>query len=185
MIEAMLWTMAEPLVATQLGAPPTPLGNASTRHAPHGVWRCAGDDDWISVVVRTGVEWRALCGIVPGLSEMTALDLGERLGAQHSIDAAMTAWAAERQATAAADRLLKAGIPAAALARSDDLVMSAHLAARDFWDGGLPGLPWRASFGRATGPAPALGADAERVLADVLGLSPERIAELRSSGALG
>ena len=34
MIEAMLWTMAEPLVATQLGTPPKPMGNASTRHAP-------------------------------------------------------------------------------------------------------------------------------------------------------
>ena len=53
MIEAMLWTMAEPLLATQLGTPPKPMGNASTRHAPHGAWRCAGDDDWISIVART------------------------------------------------------------------------------------------------------------------------------------
>ena len=37
MIEAMLWTMAEPLVASQLGTPAKPMGNASTRHAPHGV----------------------------------------------------------------------------------------------------------------------------------------------------
>ena len=66
---------------------------------------------------------------------------------------------------------------------------SPHLAAREFWDrhgaGVLPGLPWRASFGRTTGPAPELGADADQVLADVLGLPPERIAELRTSGALG
>ena len=66
---------------------------------------------------------------------------------------------------------------------------SPHLAARGFWEthgaGVLPGLPWRASFGRTTGPAPGLGADADQVLADVLGLSPDRIAELRTSGALG
>jgi crotonobetainyl-CoA:carnitine CoA-transferase CaiB-like acyl-CoA transferase len=49
----------------------------------------------------------------------------------------------------------------------------------------LPGLPWRASFGRTTGPAPELGADRDHVLANVLGLSQERIAELRTSGALG
>ena len=60
MIEAMLWTMAEPLLATQLGDPPKPMGNrTSTRHAPHGAWRCAGDDDWISIVVRTDAEWRS------------------------------------------------------------------------------------------------------------------------------
>jgi crotonobetainyl-CoA:carnitine CoA-transferase CaiB-like acyl-CoA transferase len=189
MIEAMLWTMAEPLIATQLGSPPKPMGNDSTRYAPHGVWRCAGDDDWISIVVRTDDEWNALCSLVPGLSGMAALDLGRRLDARRAIDAALTAWAASRPAFAAADILLKAGIPAAALARYGDLVKSPHLAARAFWDrhgaGVLPGLPWRASFGRTTGPAPELGADTDQVLADVLGLSEERIADLRTSGALG
>ena len=106
-----------------------------------------------------------------------------------AIDAALTAWAGARSAPAAAEALLKAGIPAAALARHADLVQSPHLAARAFWDrhgaGVLPGLPWRASFGRTIGPAPELGADADHVLADVLGLSPERIAELRTSGVLG
>ncbi len=189
MIEAMLWTMAEPLLATQLGTPPRPMGNASTRHAPHGVWRCEGDDDWISIVVRTDSEWRALCALVPGVSEMADLALGQRIEARRVIDAALTAWAGSRPASAAAEPLLKAGIPASALARYGDLVKSPHLAAREFWDrhgaGVLPGLPWRASFGRTPGPAPALGADSDRVLANVLGLSPERIAELRMSGALG
>jgi crotonobetainyl-CoA:carnitine CoA-transferase CaiB-like acyl-CoA transferase len=168
MIEAMLWTMAEPLIATQLGNPPKPMGNASSRHAVHGVWRCAGDDDWISIAARTDQERQALCRIVPGAT-----------------DEALSAWAASQSAAAAAETLHKAGIPAAALARTGDLAKSPHLAAREFWQGGLPGLPWRASFGRAMGPAPELGADADQVLADVLGLSPERIAELRAGGALG
>jgi len=72
---------------------------------------------------------------------------------------------------------------------SVDLVHDAHLKARGFWDahgkGLLPGLPWRASFGRATGPAPGLGADTDAVLRDVLGFAPEKIAALRASGALG
>jgi len=189
MIEAMLWTMAEPLLATQLGEPVKPTGNASTQYAPHGAWRCAGDDDWISVVVRTQAEWRALCGIVPGLSGMAAFDLDARMAELGAIDAAMMAWAAPRSAAATARTLLDAGIPAAALARSEDLLKSPHLAARAFWDrhdtGVLPGLPWRASFGRTIGPAPAMGAHTDDVLTRVLGLSSERIAELRASGALG
>ena len=189
MLEAMLWTMAAPLVATQLGTPPQPMGNASTHYAPHGVWRCAGDDDWISVVARTDAEWRTLCHLVPGLSGMAAFDLSQRIAAQRAIDAALTAWAAPQSASVAAATLLQAGIPAAALARSADLVNSAHLASREFWDthgaGVLPGLPWRASFGRTTGPAPELGADSNHVLANVLGLSQERIVELRNNGALG
>jgi crotonobetainyl-CoA:carnitine CoA-transferase CaiB-like acyl-CoA transferase len=168
MIEAMLWTLAEPLIATQLGTSPKPVGNASARHVLHGVWRCAGDDDWISIVARTDVEWQALCRIVPGAS-----------------DAALSAWAASQSAAEAAETLLKAGVPAAALARTEDLAKSPHLAARKFWEDGLPGLPWRTSFGRATGPAPALGADADHILADVLEMSAERIAALRAAGALG
>ena len=123
------------------------------------------------------------------LSGLAALDLGQRIDAERTIDAALTAWAGVQSASAAAEALKKAGIPAAVLARTGDLVKSPHLAARGFWDrhgaGVLPGLPWRASFGRTTGAAPELGADSDDVLADVLGLSPERIAELRASGALG
>jgi crotonobetainyl-CoA:carnitine CoA-transferase CaiB-like acyl-CoA transferase len=168
MIEAMLWTMAEPLLATQLGTPPKPMGNTSARHVLHGVWRCAGDDDWISIVARTDEEWQALCRIVPGAT-----------------DQVLSAWAAAQSAAVAAETLLRAGVPAAALARTGDLAKSPHLAARSFWEGGLPGLPWRASFGRATGPAPELGADTDQVLRDVLGMPAERVAELRTSGALG
>jgi crotonobetainyl-CoA:carnitine CoA-transferase CaiB-like acyl-CoA transferase len=189
MIEAMLWTMAEPLLATQLGTPAKPTGNASTRHAPHGAWRCAGDDDWISVAVRSQAEWQTLCALVPGLSGMAAFEFARRMAEKPAIDAALTAWAAGQSAAAAARTLLDAGIPAAALARSEDLLKSPHLAARAFWDwhgmGVLPGLPWRANFGRTSGPAPAMGAHTDEVLGSVLGLSQERIAGLRASGALG
>ncbi|MBM3343845.1 MAG: CoA transferase [Betaproteobacteria bacterium] len=189
MIEAMLWTMAEPLLAAQCDAPPQPMGNASAHDAPHGAWRCAGEDDWLSLAVCNQAQWRALCGIVPGLSTMAVFDLDQRRGAARAIDAALAAWAAPQAAANAARSLVDAGIPAAALARSADLVSSAHLAARNFWEqhgtGVLPGLPWRASFGRVSGPAPALGEHTDAVLRNVLGLSPARIAALRASGVIG
>ena len=189
MLEAMLWTMADPLLATQLGAPPQPIGNASVRYAPHGVWPCAGDDGWISVVARTDAEWRALCAAVPALSELAALSRDQRVEERGTIDAALTAWARSRSAADAAEALRRARVPAAALARSGDLVRSPHLAARGFWDkhgaGVLPGLPWRASFGRTMGLAPGLGADSEQVPADVLGFSQERITALKTAGVLG
>ena len=189
MLEAMLWTMADPLLATQLSAPPQPIGNASVRYAPHGVWPCAGDDEWISVVARNDAEWRALCGAVPGLSGMADLSLEQRVDERNRIDAALTAWASSQSASVAAAALRRARVPAAQLARSGDLVKCAHLAARAFWDehgaGVIPGLPWRASFGRTIGPAPGLGADSEQVLAELLGLSQERIAALKTAGVLG
>ena len=189
MVEAMLWTMAKPLLDTQLSGPPRPAANRSACYAPHGVWRCAGDDDWIGIAVRSDAEWQALCGVVPALAPHAALGIEERLERGRMIDAAIAAWAVAQRAETLASVLVRSGVPAAALARSADLVRSAHLAARGFWDehagGVLPGLPWRASFGRGTGPAPALGADTERVLQKVLNLSPDAVAALRASGALG
>jgi crotonobetainyl-CoA:carnitine CoA-transferase CaiB-like acyl-CoA transferase len=127
MIEAMLWTMAEPLLSEQ-GL----VGEA----AEAGVVSQSDGPD----------EWRAV--------EPTPR-----------------------------------GTASATLARSGDLVDCPHLRARGFWDpfgaGVLPGLPWRASFGRATGPARALGADTDTVLGEVIRMSAEEIARLRRCGALG
>jgi crotonobetainyl-CoA:carnitine CoA-transferase CaiB-like acyl-CoA transferase len=124
MIEAMLWTMAEPLLADQA------VGVCAPARAV--VTRCDGADDWRAV---------------------------EPSGAS------------------------------AMLARSGDLVSCTHLRARGFWDahgtGVLPGLPWRASFGRAGGVAPDLGADTDAILGEVLGMGTAEIGRLRDSGALG
>jgi crotonobetainyl-CoA:carnitine CoA-transferase CaiB-like acyl-CoA transferase len=189
MLEAMLWTMAEPLVAAQLGAPPQPLGNRSERFAPHGAWRCAGEDDWLSLAVTDDAQWRSLCALVPALAPLVGLGLAERIGQAGAIDEALAAWAGPQSAAAAAGTLRRAGIPAAALASARDLVRCEHLRARGFWEphgtGVLPGLPWQASFGRIRGPAPALGADTDRVLRAVLDLSGDEIAGLRKTGALG
>ena len=189
MVEGMLWTMAEPLLATQLGAPPQPRGNESPRHAPHSVYRCAGEDDWVSLVTTTDAEWRNLCALVPGLAPMAELGFGERQKHQETIDQALAAWLRPKPATAIEAELLRAGIPAAALANSRDLVNSDPLKKRGFWEpcgaGVLPGLPWQASFGRTSGPAPQLGADTDTVLREVLGLSTDELATLHRSGVLG
>ncbi len=189
MIEAMLWTMAEPLLATQLTGPPKPIGNGSSRYAPHGVYRCAGDDAWIGVAVTRDEEWRALCGMVPELATQVGLGLRERMQQSAAIEDALAAWLRPQPAPDAAAALVRAGLPAAALATSRDLVVSAHLRAHGFWEphgaGVLPGLPWQASFGRQSGAAPELGGDTDSVLMEVLGLSGNDVAALRRSGALG
>jgi crotonobetainyl-CoA:carnitine CoA-transferase CaiB-like acyl-CoA transferase len=140
MIEAMLWTMAEPLLSEQMAA--------ERRWSERGgVYRCAGPDDWL--------------GVEPA-----------PYTPPESCDEAA--------------RLIRSGVAAATLARSADLVASDHLRARGFWDAdGLPCLPWLASFGRATGPAPALGGDTDAVLQGVLGMPADEVRDLRAAGVLG
>jgi crotonobetainyl-CoA:carnitine CoA-transferase CaiB-like acyl-CoA transferase len=189
MLEAMLWTMAEPLLQAQLGNGPHPAGNRSDRYMPHGVYRCEGTDDWIAIAVTEEGNWRALCAAVPALTPLSGLGPAERRERQREIDEALAAWTLPRQAEAVAAELIRAGVPAASLATSRDLVASPHLRARGFWEahhnGVLPDLPWRASFGRAGGKAPGLGADTDAVLREIANLCPEDIAALRQLGALG
>jgi crotonobetainyl-CoA:carnitine CoA-transferase CaiB-like acyl-CoA transferase len=139
--------------------------------------------------VTDDAAWRLLCSVVPALSGMADLAFEERVQSRESIGAALGTWLCRQDAYAVANALVATGVAAAAAATSLDLVACVHLRERGFWDthgdGVLPGLPWRASFGRASGPAPALGADTEQVLATVLGLSAEEIAQLRQSGAFG
>jgi crotonobetainyl-CoA:carnitine CoA-transferase CaiB-like acyl-CoA transferase len=181
--------MAEPLLASQLAAPPQPQGNRSARHVPHGAYRCLGDDAWIGIAVGTDAEWKGLCELVPALAPLSGLGSAERTERRQAVDQLISGWARSKPADAAAEELLRAGIPAAALATSCDLVDCPHLRDRGFWDahgaGVLPGLPWHATFGRKSGPAPALGTDTEDVLRDVLELSPAEVTALRQSGAIG
>ncbi len=169
MIEAMLWTLAGPLLQTQCGAPPLPRGNRSEYHVEHDAFRCAGDDAWISVAVENDAQLHDLCGLLRGES--------------------LARWLGGKTAEVAQHALRRLGIPAAALADAGDLVASEHLGERGFWDaygaGVLPGLPWRSSFGRRSGDAPGLGADTDAVLSEVVGLSRGEIDGLRRSGALG
>ena len=130
-----------------------------------------------------------LCAIVPALPPMADYGFRDRVERRTAIDDALAAWVRPQTADCAATELLRAGIPAAALATSRDLLGSNHLNERRFWDaygaGVLPGLPWHASFGRMSGAAPELGADTDAVLGHVLGFSPAEIAALRKSGAFG
>jgi crotonobetainyl-CoA:carnitine CoA-transferase CaiB-like acyl-CoA transferase len=189
MIEAMLWTMAEPLLQTQLGERPKPRGNDSDRCEPHGVFRCVGDDQWVGIAVRDDRDWRALCACAPALAPMVKLGSAERGAARVAIETAIAGWCVSRSAVETASVLARAGIPAAPVAGSFDLVESPHLRAQGFWDslgrGVVPGLAWRASYGRAIGPAPGLGEHTDAVLRDVLGVDAARIGVLRSTGALG
>jgi len=173
MVEAMLWTMAAPLLDLTAGTQPRPAGNASAEYSPHNVYRCADADDWIGLAVTGDEDWEGLCRLVPGLVPYAALDRAGRAARLAEIDAAIASWLAPQSAADATAALRTAGIAASAVASSRDLVASNHLRARGFWDphgsGVLPGMPWRTSFPRQCGAAPALGADTVAVLAALAG----------------
>lgn len=189
MVEAMLWTMAEPLLAAQTEADMAPKGNGSDRFFPHGTYKCAGEDDWVGLSVGTDTEWSALCTVITELEEFTPLTVKERRQSIDIINNIITDWTSKQILDACVRTLQKAGLAAAPLMTTAGLVEDPHLRARGFWeaheDGVLPGIPWRSDFGRQTGVAPSLGEHTDTVLERLLNLSSEEISALRDAGTLG
>jgi crotonobetainyl-CoA:carnitine CoA-transferase CaiB-like acyl-CoA transferase len=187
MVEALLWTLAEPVLEAQTEGSAKPKGNRDPAMSPHGVYPCQGEDAWLALAVRGDTEWQALCRLVPGLANLTAQSLAERQAAAERIDAAIMAWSGTQTAEHALASLRMAGIAAASVASSADLVACNHLNTRGFWEassaGVLPALPWQASFGRAHGPAPGIGEHTDQILAEILAISADDCARLRVAGA--
>ena len=179
------------LIETQLGRRDiVRLGNRHPEMAPHGVYRCAGDDAWIALACRHDADWQALCGVVEGLP--AEADLAARFARHDAIDAAISAWTVQRSKADAADRLQNAGVPAGAVNITPDMTADSQVQARGFFvplEHGptpMPGNPVKmAGIGSDDWtPCPRLGADNRPVLRDWLGYDDERIAALEEAGIL-
>ena len=185
------------LAQTMTGRAPERDGNHDAIWAPHGIYRCAGEDRWVSIVAASDAEWRALAAVIdpalPGDARFATATT--RKQNEDDLDTAITAWTVERSPAEVRDRLQAAGVAAFPVMNAKDLHDDPHLGSRDYFvelphpevgtrrHMGIPfrlhGTPvevWRA--------APCLGEDTDYVLRDVLGYDAERIAALRSAGAL-
>jgi benzylsuccinate CoA-transferase BbsF subunit len=173
------------------GRQPPRRGNEEVGAAPHGIYRCAGEDRWIAIAVTDEEAWHGLRAALrePALDDEAFDDPFCRWQRRAELDAVVERWTRERSPEEAFHWLQTHGVPAAPAATFADLADDPHLAARHFFgvdhhpEAGprqMTGLPWR--FGhipRHLGtPAPVLGADNAWVLGDLLGLAPERIADL-------
>jgi crotonobetainyl-CoA:carnitine CoA-transferase CaiB-like acyl-CoA transferase len=164
------------LFSSVTGSAPVRMGNRSVQYAPQGCYRCAGDDAWVVITVRSDDEWAALVGLfdVAALAEFRGVAVGERAARHDEIDAAISWWTATRSPLDVAMALQGVGVPACPAFTNGDLVENEHIAARGFmasWDQPdvgsqtFPGFPIH--FERTPvpmRPAPPLGADNVDVL---------------------
>ena len=53
------------------GHVPELVGNVDRQMAPHGVYACSGDDEWVAIAVRDNADWSRLCMALgqPGLAD--------------------------------------------------------------------------------------------------------------------
>lgn len=176
-----------------------PVGNRHARAAPHGCYRCRGDDRWICIAVTDDAAWHGLCRAM-GRSDLAQdprfSSAAERKANEDALDAILGAWTANRDARDLMHLLQRAGVPAAAVADARDLMSDPHLEARGFFhDVEQPTAGKRRHLGGGIvldppgrmprrRPAPTFGADNESILRQVLGYPPERIRRLRQAGVI-
>ncbi|MBW2388980.1 MAG: CoA transferase [Deltaproteobacteria bacterium] len=170
-----------------------PLGN---RHplaaaAPHGVFRCRGDDRWISIAVEDEASWKSLVAAMgnPDWADTPEFaSLAARLSNIEMLHEQIDRWTAEFDDRELAARLQEAGVAAAPVLNVADLLDDPHFRARNtFIEVDHPlgfretiyGSYVKLSHSPVTvRPGPVIGQDNEHVFKNILGLSDERYSEL-------
>ena len=176
-------------------------GNRSFRSAPHGVYRCQGQegqeghgeqDHWLAISVSDNAQWQGLLktlGNPAWGNEARFTTQSGRIQHAEALDESVGAWAAEQAAETAADTLQHAGVPAGVVQNCLDLHQDPRLAAwgmfhyldhKEMGPSPYEGHQFHLSKtpGELRWPAPVMGQHNEHVFGDILGLSPEEIAQL-------
>lgn len=187
------------LEATVNGRDPQPLGNAHPRYAPHGVYRCAGDDRWIAISVTDDRQWPALRSVL-GLPGGSCPDGWAAEAARHrdreALDELVAVATADQDAHDLFARLQAAGVPAGVVQDAADVVeRDPHLRDRGHWVRlehpemgetlyNAPPFHLTGTPATLTRPAPLLGQHTQEICREVLGLDDDEIARLEAAGVL-
>jgi benzylsuccinate CoA-transferase BbsF subunit len=193
MAEALSAGIPEAILYYQMnGELKQPQGNRDDWYAPHGVYRCQGEDHWVAIAVTTDEEWQALCSVIgrPDLAGDASLTHAEgRRLRQDELDAAITEWSRGQTDEQATRILQHAGVPAGPSQDIGRVYHDAQLREGGYFarvrtsDGeerDLPMLPWRfdgQEQHHMTG-APVIGQDNDYVYRELLGLSEADINRL-------
>jgi benzylsuccinate CoA-transferase BbsF subunit len=176
----------------------SPVGNAHPTMAPHNNYRCAGEDAWVAIAVRSEDEWQAFCraaGHPEWATDARFADAYRRLRHRDELDAAVTEWTSQHTPYEVMEILQSAGVAAMPVMNLEDQFRDAHLRAREIHLESehpkvgleyLHGIPWRLSDtpGRIRRPAPLLGEHNQYVFGELLGLPEAEIQRLMQAGAI-
>ena len=175
------------------------MGNDHFFLAPHNVYRCQGEDRWVTIAARHEGDWLALCRVMandelardPRFTEMAARQANRR-----ELDAIIGEWTAPREPYWIMHRLQQAGVPAGVVMTEAGAYEDRQHQARGFWqeithpEAGTHrhvGRAWRASDTPHPPPrhAPRLGEDNQYVYRELLGFSESEYRRFEQEGHIG
>ena len=175
-----------------------PAGNSSTQAAPHGVYRCRGDDRWCAIAVFNDDEWQGFCrasGNPPWTQDSRFSTLYGRLENADELDHLIEGWTKEHSAEEVMTLLQDEGVAAGVVQDASDLAEDPQLKARGFFiELDHPELgraisdatPIKLSDtpARYSRAAPVKGQDNDYVYHQLLGMSKDEVGKLRELGII-
>ena len=179
----------------------TPIqGNRHAWHAPHNVYPCTGDDNWIAIDVSSDEEFVSLCDVL----EAKHLSMDERFGTTASrrehldrLDAELSALTRSRDKEELFHELQSAGLCAAPVRNAVEVLDDPELKARGFFEEletaddrsryRYPGLVWRMANtpNSLRIPPVRLGEHNREIYCDLLGYTDDEVASLEERGLVG
>jgi benzylsuccinate CoA-transferase BbsF subunit len=174
------------------------MGNRHTTFAPHGVYPCSGEEQWVALAAESEEQWAALCAFAdagwdadPRFAENDA-----RKQHEDELDAAIAAWTAGQERDGLAQRLQQAGLPAAPVLDAHEVAADPvfrerqYVVETDHPEAGTHpqvGRPFQFSKtpARVNDSAPMLGEHSFEVFHRFLGMTREEYDELERKNVTG
>ncbi|MDP6452372.1 MAG: CoA transferase [SAR202 cluster bacterium] len=192
--EVTMAVIGEQFLGYQLsGEAPERMGSRHRDAAPHNIYPCSGDDEWVVIAVESDEEWRQFRKTIgsPAWSDDDRFSNAQgRVENQDELDSRIGQWTKNQSKYQVMTHLQKHGVKAGAVLKSPDVLSDPHFKDRKFidetdhQDAGTnhhPGLPFRLSRSerRMGSPAPMFAEHSDWALAELLCLEPTEIARLR------
>jgi len=178
-----------------------PHSNASdyVSAAPHGCYRCLGEDRWCVIAVFTEEEWHGLCRVMdnPDWAKQEEFStLLQRQQHAEELDQLLTQWTANYSPEQLMDMLQEAGVPAGVVNDAAHLADDPQLMARDFFVQATHPVLGEITFdsspirlsrtpARIWQAAPLLGQHNRYVYQELLGLDEQQLCQYVEKGAIG
>jgi len=136
-IEGTAYTLGATYLETSVnGADPQPKGNHYGAAAPHGCFRCQGEDRWCVISVRDDSEWQSFCHVI-GRPELVGdarfADPQSRLEHRAELNAIAQQWTESRSAEEVMNQLQSVGVPAGVVQTGADLLKDPQLRHRNYF----------------------------------------------------
>jgi crotonobetainyl-CoA:carnitine CoA-transferase CaiB-like acyl-CoA transferase len=199
-VESLIPFVADAILEYQFtGKAPAARGNRHREHAPHGIYRCAGDDNWIALACESDEQWRRLAsalGVGQLADDERFASPADRKSNEDTLDAELSRAIASLSADDCVGRMREAGVLAAPVNSAPAVMADPQIQGREYfvaidravvgthlYPGAVARMPETRL--RADAPAPLLGEHNRQVFAELLAMTDDEITELERIGVIG